>query len=153
VFRAKINLPAVPHLSFLQSPQRIWLDLVVGVTLLAMLGFGSVSIYRLNNDARELELSSELAMQGQRLSTEHGCIACHTLDGSLGVGPSWLGMWGKTRTLQNGETVVVDEVYFRRSIRAPESQIVAGYPNVMLRAFLDDEQIDALMAFAQSLAD
>lgn len=139
-------------MSFLHSPQRIWLDLLVGISLLSMLGIGSVYIYHLNNDARELDLSTELAMEGQRISSQHGCIACHTLDGSLGVGPSWLGMWGSTRRLQNGESVVVDEAYFRRSVRSPESQIVAGYPNVMARSFLDDEQIDALMAFARSLS-
>lgn len=141
-------------MSFLKSPQRIWLDIAVGIALVSMLGFGSVFIYHLNNDARLVELSSALAMEGQRLSTEHGCIACHTVDGSIGIGPSWLGMWGTERHLKNGETVVVDEAYFRRSIRSPEAQIVEGYPNVMLRYFmLDDDDITALMAFAQSLSD
>ena len=140
-------------MSFLKSPQRIWLDIAVGIALVSMLGFGSVFIYRMNNDARRLELDTALAMEGQRLSTEQGCIACHTVDGSLGVGPSWLGMWGRVRPLQNGEAVLIDETYFRRSIRAPEAQIAEGYPNVMLRSFISDEEIDALMAFAQSLAE
>lgn len=139
-------------MSFLKSPQRIWLDIAVGIVLVSMLGFGSVFIYRMNNDARRLELESELAMEGQRLSTEYGCIACHTVDGSPGVGPSWLGMWGHVRPLANGETVLVDEDYFRRSIRFPEAQIAEGYSNVMLRAFISDEEIDALMAFAQRLS-
>ena len=142
-----------PHVHFLKSPQRIWLDIAVGIVLLSMLGFGSVFIYRMNNDARRLQLESELAMEGQRLSTEYGCIACHTVDGSPGVGPSWLGMWGRLRRLESGETVRVDAEYFRRSIRFPEAQIAEGYPNVMLRSFIDDEDIDALMTFAQGLAD
>jgi mono/diheme cytochrome c family protein len=152
-------LPGNPVLStsstspgFLHSRQRIWLDLAVGVFLLSLLGFGSVGIYHLNEDARELQLSSELAMRGQELSRSLGCIACHTVDGSLGVGPSWQGMWGETRMLANGNEVLVDEAYFRRSLREPERDLVAGYPNVMLRYFLDDEEIQALMAFAQSLA-
>jgi len=153
-------LPAYPSLttsspspSFLHSRQRIWLDLAVAVFLLSLLGFGSVGIYHLNEDARELELSSELAMRGQGLSRSLGCIACHTGDGSLGVGPSWQGMWGETRMLADGNRVLVDEAYFRRSLREPERQLVAGYPNVMLRYFLEDEEIEALMAFAQSLAN
>jgi cytochrome c oxidase subunit 2 len=139
-------------LSFIHSKQRIWLDLLVGVVLLSMLGFGSVSIYRLNNDARQVSINNELAMRGQQLSTDHGCIACHTVDGSKGVGPSWLGMWGRTSTLGNGGQVLVDEAYFRESLMYPYNDVVEGYPNVMLRYFLEEPDINALVAFAQSLA-
>ena len=138
-------------MSFIHSPQRIWLDIAVGVVLVSMLVFGSIGIYRLNNDARERELSSVLAQQGQTLSTDLGCVACHTVDGSPGVGPSWQGMWGRTETLANGETVIVDETYFRESIRMPPRQMVAGYPNVMLPYFLEEEEIMALMEFAKQL--
>lgn len=140
-------------MNILKSPQRIWLDLTVGVLLTSMLVLGSIYIYRLNNDARELALTSELALRGQRISTDLGCVACHTLDGSLGVGPSWLGMWGKTETLTDGRTIVVDEAYFRESLREPPRKVVQGYPNVMLRYFLEDEDILALIEFAKSLSD
>lgn len=139
-------------MSFLKSPQRIWLDIAVGIVLVSMLVFGSIGIYRLNNDARERELSSALAQQGQTLSTGLGCVACHTVDGSPGVGPSWQGMWGRTETLTNGNTVIVDEAYFRESLVDPPRKMVAGYPNVMLRYFLEDEEIIALMEFAKQLS-
>ncbi len=138
-------------MSFIHSPKRIWLDIAVGIVLVSMLVFGSIGIFRLNNDARERELSSALAMQGQSLSTGLGCVACHTVDGSPGVGPSWEGMWGRTETLTNGDTVVVDEAYFRDSLRNPARRIVAGYPNVMLPYFLEDEEIGALLEFAKLL--
>lgn len=139
-------------MSFIHSPQRIWLDIAVGIVLVSMLVFGSIGIYRLNNDARERELTSVLATQGQTLSTDLGCVACHTVDGSPGVGPSWQNMWGKTETLTNGNTVVVDEAYFRESLTDPSRKLVAGYPNVMLRYFLEDEEIAALMEFAKQLS-
>ena len=138
-------------MSFIHSPQRIWLDIAVGIVLISMLVFGSIGIYRLNNDARERELSSALAQRGQELSTGLGCVACHTVDGSPGVGPSWQGMWGRTETLTNGNTIVVDEAYFRESLIEPPRKMVAGYPNVMLRYFLEEEEIIALMEFAKQL--
>ncbi len=136
---------------FIDSPKRIWLDIAVGIVLIAMLVFGSIGIFRLNSDARERELTSALAMQGQSLSTDLGCVACHTVDGSPGVGPSWQGMWGRTETLVSGNTVVVDEAYFRESLTDPYRKVVKGYPNVMLRYFLEDEEITALMEFAKQL--
>ena len=140
-------------MSFIHSPRRIWLDIAVGIVLISMLVFGSIGIYRLNNDARERELSSALATQGQTLSTDLGCVACHTVDGSPGVGPSWQNMWGKTETLTNGDTVVVDAAYFHESVRDPRRKVVAGYPNVMLPYFLEVEEIDALMEFAKQLSE
>lgn len=118
-----------------------------------MLGFGSVFIYRMNSDARQLSFSTEQAMRGQQLSTSNGCIACHTVDGSPGVGPSWLGMWGRESKLQDGTTVTVDAEYFKRSIRNPGVEVVQGYPNVMLNYFLSEEEIEDLIAFAVSLSD
>jgi cytochrome c2 len=138
--------------TFLQSPQRIWLDITVGVVLVSMLVFGSLYIFRLNTDARQVQFSDEQAMRGQQVSTDYGCIACHTVDGSPGVGPSWLGMWGRTEALTNGDTVVVDEDYFVESLLNPGRHIVDGYPNVMMRSFVTDQEIIDLMAFARSLA-
>ncbi|MGA0806007.1 MAG: c-type cytochrome [Pseudohongiellaceae bacterium] len=140
-------------MSFLQSPQRIWLDLAVGIILVSMLGFGSVFIFRLNNDARQVQFSDAQAMRGQQVSTDYGCIACHTVDGSPGVGPGWLGMWGRMETLSDGRSVVVDADYFTRSLTNPGRDVVAGYPNVMLPAFfITEEELSDLMAFARSLA-
>ena len=44
---------------------RLWLDILVGITLTSLVLFGSVYIYRLNNDAREQQLDNEVAMRRQ----------------------------------------------------------------------------------------
>jgi mono/diheme cytochrome c family protein len=137
---------------FIDSPQRRWLDLLVGTVLISMLVFGSRFIYQLNNDARDLELSSELARRGQQLSTDHGCVACHTVDGSPGVGPTWQGMWGKTELLTTGEQVRVDAEYFARSLRESQRQVLSGYPNVMPYYFLPAEDVQALVEYARQLS-
>ena len=47
------------------------------------------------------------------------------------MGPTWLGLFGSERRLEDGTTVLADEDYLRESILDPGKQIVAGYPNVM----------------------
>ncbi len=136
----------------MKETKRIWLDLLVSAGLVVLLLFGGMMIYELNFDAMEVELDDQLAQRGQEISTLEGCIACHTVDGSLGVGPSWYGMFGRIETLEDGSTVEVDEEYFRESIRYPKRKIVKGYPNVMSRYFLDEDEYSALLAFAQKLS-
>lgn len=60
------------------------------------------------------------------------CLGCHTIDGAPGVGPTWLGLYGRQETMEDGTTVTVDDAYIRQSILEPNAQIVAGFPaNVM----------------------
>jgi cytochrome c oxidase subunit 2 len=94
-----------------------------------------------------------LAEKGASLVETTGCLACHSTDGSTLVGPSWLGLYGSQRSLEDGSTVTADEAYIRQSILEPGSQIVAGYPNVMSPAysFLSDEDLDAITEYIKGL--
>lgn len=56
-----------------------------------------------------------------------GCEACHSLDGSDGVGPTWQGLYLREEVLTDGTVVVADEEYIRSSILEPNNQIVEGY--------------------------
>ncbi len=60
-----------------------------------------------------------------------GCNSCHSLDGSVIVGPSWLGLYGSTRVFDNGTTAVADDEYIRNSIFYPGQQVVQGFVNQM----------------------
>ncbi len=131
---------------------RLWLDLSVAFLLVVLLVGGGVLIYQLNFDAMEIEIDDAIAQRGQEISTQEGCIACHTVDGSLGVGPSWLGMMGRIETLENGTSIVVDEEYFRESIRYANRKMVAGYPRVMPSYLMEEEELLALIAFARRLS-
>ncbi len=132
---------------------RLWLDLVVAFVLVALLIFGGRLIYQLNFDAMEVEINDAIAQRGQEISTEEGCIACHTVDGSLGVGPSWLGMIGRIEALDDGTNVIVDEEYFRESIRYANRKMVEGYPRVMPSYLMEEEEFVALLAFARRLSN
>ncbi len=72
--------------------------------------------------------------EGRQLLSRFGCLGCHSLDGSPGVGPTLQGLYGSRRTvLVNGQVrqVTADEEYLRRSIYEPNAEIVQGFPPVM----------------------
>ena len=87
------------------------------------------------------------------MAKSNGCVACHSLDGGVGIGPTWLGMYGKTETLVDGSTVVVDEDYIIESILRPDAKQVEGYEKVMVRSFLSGEELQALVEFTRQLAE
>ena len=71
---------------------------------------------------------------GHELLEKHGCLGCHSLDGTIKVGPSFKGVWGRKETvLTNGaeRTITADEAYLRRSILEPQADVVKGFPPVM----------------------
>ncbi len=70
--------------------------------------------------------------RGQLWYSNQGCAGCHNVDGTPGgVGPTWLGLFGRQETLADGSTIIVDEAYIRNSILNPAAQIVNGFQNVM----------------------
>lgn len=90
---------------------------------------------------------------GKQLYTEYTCNACHSVDGSKGVGPSFKGLWGSQEKLVDGSSVKVDEEYIRESIMDPQAKIVAGYPPSMptFQGQIDDDEIFALIAYMKTL--
>lgn len=95
-----------------------------------------------------------LAQVGEITFKEQGCTACHSVDGSKLVGPSFKGIWGRQEQLTDGSTVTVDENYVRRSIREPAAQVVATYAPVMppyLEKNVSDKRIDGLIEYFKTL--
>lgn len=91
---------------------------------------------------------------GHKLAQDNGCLACHSLDGTKIIGPSWQGLYGKTETFTDGTTTVVDDAYIIESIRNPALKIVEGYPNGMpanAGEKLSDEQLQFVIEFIKSL--
>jgi cytochrome c oxidase subunit 2 len=83
------------------------------------------------------------------------CISCHSVDGSVGTGPSWLGIYGEVHQMVDGEQVEVDLDYIRESILYPGNRIIEGWGNAM-PAFvgqLDERDIVAITAYIATLSD
>ena len=94
--------------------------------------------------------------RGEQLYLTQGCQACHSLDGTVVVGPSWKNIFGAEELLDDGRMVTVDDDYIRHSILNPGDQIVDGFQNVMPANFseiLAEQDVDDLIAFISSLQD
>jgi cytochrome c oxidase subunit 2 len=82
------------------------------------------------------------------------CLACHSLDGTPMVGPTFKGLFGARQSvLFKGEKreVAVDEDFLRQVIAKPESAVVVGYPPVMPPAPLSAAEIKEMVAYLKSL--
>ncbi|MBE2886625.1 c-type cytochrome, partial [Geobacter anodireducens] len=92
---------------------------------------------------------------GRELLEKHGCLGCHSVDGSLRVGPTLKGIWGhQVAVTEDGveRTLTVDEAYLVRSIRQPAAQVVKGFPPVMPPyPGLSDEEVEEMVEFIREL--
>lgn len=95
------------------------------------------------------------AGRGQKLYEELGCKACHSLNGSPGVGPSWKGLFGReNRPLADGSVVaLVNEDYIRESIVQSNAKVAEGFnANAMPNfSYLRDAQVADLIEFIKTL--
>jgi cytochrome c oxidase subunit 2 len=107
-------------------------------------------------DMSEKELLERLQRTGERLSQVKGCNACHTVDGSKLVGPTYKGIFGRKEiVITDGERreVVVDEEYIRRSILNPNADLVEGYQPLMpsQEGMITEEEIKAIIEYLKTL--
>jgi cytochrome c oxidase subunit 2 len=91
-----------------------------------------------------------LVAQGKALAESKACVACHTVDGSPRVGPTWKGLFGKTETMENGTTATVDETYLKDFIRNPQARVVKGFAPMMPKIEMSDAELEALVAYIKS---
>lgn len=101
-------------------------------------------------DDEEVADMGDPVAAGRVIAENQGCIACHSLNGSAGVGPTWKGLFGKTETMDDGTTVVVDDAYLRESIVDPNARVVEGYEPFMQAYEMSDAELDALIAFIKA---
>lgn len=94
---------------------------------------------------------------GRRIMQNIGCFACHSLDGTKLVGPSFKGIWGATHTVTTGREkrqVTVDEDYIRKSIYDPNADVVEGYGKGLMLTYegqLSDDDIDNIIEYLKAL--
>jgi len=93
-----------------------------------------------------------LASAGAKLFQDLACNTCHRPD-AQGRGPVLEGLFGKTVTLQSGETVTVDEAYVRELILQPAAKVAQGFQPIMptFQGLVSEEQLLELIEYVKSL--
>ena len=102
----------------------------------------------------DFDESIPLSEAGKQIYSKKGCNACHSIDGSDMVGPTWKGLYGKTRNFTDGTSAVADEVYLKESILYPQVKIAKGYQPVMpsYQGLLVDKEIEAIIEYIKELS-
>jgi cytochrome c oxidase subunit II len=104
----------------------------------------------------EAEGKAKQLPDGAQLVKEKGCVACHSLDGTAKVGPTFKGVYGRKEivvTAGKEHEIVVNVDYIKRSLMEPKSDIVKGFPPIMpsQKGLLKDDEIDAIIEYLKTL--
>jgi len=91
---------------------------------------------------------------GAKVFQANGCPTCHLANGT-GLGPSLLGLYGKSVKLTTGEAITADEAYLRAHILTPKLRTVFGYLPIMpsYQGQVTDEQLNNLLAYLRALGN
>lgn len=93
---------------------------------------------------------------GKKVMQNIGCFACHSLDGSKLVGPSFKGKYGSTETVLTGKEkrqVAFDDAYIKRSIYEPNADLVDGYQKGLMLSYqgqLSDDDVANIIEFLKT---
>ena len=91
--------------------------------------------------------------KGQDIFNRMACNACHSVDGSLKLGPTIKSQYGKNILHTDGSIVIIDDKYIRESLIDPLKYIAEGYTPIMpsYKPVLSDEDIENLIAYIKAL--
>ncbi len=98
---------------------------------------------------------TNLARQGFRAAADHGCLRCHSLDGSTYLGPSWAGVYHSTVPLADGTKVYADEEYLTESMMDPQAKLHRGFQAIMptYHGVISAEETASILELIKMLRD
>jgi cytochrome c oxidase subunit 2 len=89
---------------------------------------------------------------GYKLLDANLCLACHSIDGQPGIGPTFKGLYGQTQNLKDGSTVTVNDAFIREKLLNPGAKTVAGkFEQEMPKTDLSGEEIEEIIEYIQTL--
>jgi cytochrome c oxidase subunit 2 len=125
--------------------------LLLGILIAGLLSAAGIYAFLQGRAPDLASQSAEPLATAKDLAKERGCAACHSFDGTIGIGPSWMGSYGHQRTFQDGTTLVADEAYLRESMLQPAARVVTGFQNVMVPVQLSEEDISTFIGLMRDL--
>ncbi|MBU1248010.1 MAG: cytochrome c oxidase subunit II [Proteobacteria bacterium] len=99
------------------------------------------------------QVSAAPMLTGPELLDRYGCLDCHTLDGSEGVGPGLGKIGGKevSLVLPDGTRTRLarDEAYLRRAILDPSAELVKDWEDLMFSydGEIPEEDLEGIVSF------
>ena len=113
------------------------------------LGFVAGGILGLASACGSVDVGPEA---GQNLAVIKGCAACHAVDETPKIGPTWVGLYDSQVELDDGSFLLADETYLMESIKDPNAKIVNGFSKgSMPLVSLTDDEVNALVAYIKSV--
>lgn len=100
---------------------------------------------------------SDNSNTGYTTLEKNGCLACHSLDGAKGVGPSFRGLYGTSiEVMTNGakRKVKVDEAYIKSSVYDPNADIPVNYQQGIMKSYkgiITDKDIQSISEYLKNL--
>ena len=97
--------------------------------------------------------------EGLTILRNNACLACHTLDGTKLVGPTFKGLFGSERiVLSNNVEIkkIADENYITRSVYEPDADIVSGFSKGLMKSYkgiLGDRELNAIIDYFKTLSE
>ena len=88
----------------------------------------------------------------QPVSKKYGCLRCHSIDGTDGLGPTLLGIYNTMATLHDGKKRLRDRAFLRFKIKYSARLELAGNRNIMPNyESITDKELNALVEWIVSL--
>ncbi len=101
--------------------------------------------------------NAESSNPGYSLLEKNGCTACHSINGTKLVGPSFKGLYGSSVEVSTSGTVhkvVANEDYIKTSILDPNKDVVSGFPQSVMKSYkgiITDKEIQMLNEYFKTL--
>ncbi|MHC1702698.1 MAG: cytochrome c oxidase subunit II [Tenuifilaceae bacterium] len=95
---------------------------------------------------------------GLKVLQNNACTSCHSLDGSILVGPSFKDLMGVDRiVIVDGKeiTIKADSAYIKRAILEPDKELVKGYVPGMMRAYdnvISEDDIKSIIVYLETIS-
>ena len=94
---------------------------------------------------------------GHKVLEKNGCIACHSVNGTKMVGPTFKGLYGSSVEVSTDGTVhkvTADSTYIRSSIIDPNKDVVTGYTKGLMKSYnhmITDKDIQHVNEYLKTL--